>query len=77
MESSNTATRIFAPTEGRNSIIYSNLPPVQDTTKIFYIDNKAIDIESYNQEKDHSNYYTNIIQTQNISTIDSSIQQIQ
>ena len=77
MESSNTATRIFAPTEGRNSIIYSNLPPVQDTTKIFYIDNKAIDIESYNQEKDHSNYDTNIIQTQNISTIDTSKQQIQ
>lgn len=77
MEASGTSTRIYAPTEGRHSIIYSNLPPVQDTTKIYYIDNKAVDIEAYNQEKDHSNYYTNIIQTQNISTVDSSIQQIQ
>ncbi|ALB78142.1 penton base protein [unidentified adenovirus] len=73
---SSTPSRIYAPTEGRNSIIYSNLPPVQDTTKIFYIDNKAIDIEAYNQDKDHSNFYTNIIQTQNISGSDSSTQQI-
>lgn len=69
--------RVYAPTEGRNSIVYSNLPPVQDTTKIFFIDNKATDIESYNQEKDHSNYFTNIVQTQNIDAVDSSVQQIQ
>lgn len=69
-------SRIFAPTEGRNSIVYGSLPPVQDTTKIFYIDNKAVDIESYNQDKDHSYYFTNIIQTQNISGLDSSVQQI-
>lgn len=69
--------RIYAPTEGRNSIVYSNLPPAQDTTKIFLIDNKATDIEAYNQDKDHSNFFTNIIQTQNISNVDSSTQTIQ
>lgn len=76
MQSTNP-TRIYAPTEGRNSIVYSNLPPGQDTTKIYFIDNKATDIEAYNQDKDHSNFFTNIIQTQNINSIDSSIQQIQ
>ncbi|ADP30818.1 penton [Skua adenovirus 1] len=76
MLSSNPPSRIYAPTEGRNSIVYSNLPPGQDTTKIYIIDNKATDIESYNQDKDHSNFYTNIIQTQNITAVDSSIQQI-
>lgn len=69
--------RIYAPTEGRNSIVYSNLPPAQDTTKIYLIDNKATDIEAYNQDKDHSNYFTNIVQTQNIDSVDSSVQQIQ
>lgn len=73
----NNPPRISAPTEGRNSIVYSNLPPAQDTTKIYLIDNKATDIENYNQEKDHSNYFTNIVQTQNISGLDSSVQQIQ
>ncbi|QQM18088.1 III [Psittacine adenovirus 2] len=68
--------RIFAPTEGRNSIVYSNLPPAQDTTKFFFIDNKATDIENYNQDKDHSHYFTNIVQTQNINSIDSSTQQV-
>ncbi|ACH89470.1 penton base protein [Raptor adenovirus 1] len=77
MQSSSLPTRIYAPTEGRNSIVYSNLPPGQDTTKIYFIDNKANDIEAYNQDKDHSNYITNIIQTQNINAVDSSIQQIQ
>ncbi|UVZ42951.1 penton [Siadenovirus carbocapituli] len=69
--------RIYAPTEGRNSIVYSSLPPVQDTTKLYFIDNKAADIENYNQAKDHSHYYTNIIQTQDINSVDSSIQHIQ
>ncbi|QER78602.1 penton [Psittacine adenovirus 5] len=77
MQSSSVPTRIYAPTEGRHSIVYSNLPPVQDTTKIYVIDNKASDIEAYNHNKDHSDFYTNIIQTQNISSVDSSIQQIQ
>ncbi|QHB43556.1 MAG: penton protein [psittacine adenovirus 7] len=77
MQSSGVPSRIYAPTEGRHSIVYSNLPPVQDTTKIYVIDNKASDIEAYNHDKDHSDFYTNIIQTQNISSADSSIQQIQ
>lgn len=68
--------RIYAPTEGRHSIVYSNLPPVQDTTKIYFVDNKAADIENYNQDKDHSNFFTNIVQTQNINTVESSTQQI-
>ncbi|AAF86928.1 III [Frog adenovirus 1] len=71
-----TPARVFAPTEGRNSIVYGNLPPVQDTTKIFFIDNKAADIDAYNQQKDHSNYFTNIIQTQNLNAEDSSVRQI-
>lgn len=74
---SSVPPRIYAPTEGRNSIVYSNLPPAQDTTKIYFIDNKATDVENYNQDKDHSNYFTNIVQTQNISNVDSSVQQIQ
>lgn len=76
MQTSSPPPRIYAPTEGRNSIVYSNLPPGQDTTKIYFIDNKATDIENYNQDKDHSNYFTNIVQTQNISNVDSSTQQI-
>ncbi|ACW84426.1 pIII [Great tit adenovirus 1] len=76
MQNTSPPPRIYAPTEGRNSIVYSNLPPVQDTTKLYFIDNKAADIENYNQTKDHSSFYTNIIQTQNINSVDASTQHI-
>ncbi|QEJ80730.1 penton [Psittacine adenovirus 3] len=59
--------RIMAPTEGRTSITYPPFAPLQDTTRIFFIDNKTSDIQSLNYDNDHSNYYTNIIHNADLS----------
>nr|WMQ77647.1 pIII [Zoothera dauma adenovirus] len=68
--------RIRAPTDGRNSITYSPFTALQDTTKIFYIDNKATDVESLNYQLDHSNFLTNIIQNGDMNPADAATQDI-
>lgn len=76
MDSFRPPLRIPAPTEGRNSIVYPPLAPLQDTTNIFYIDNKTSDIESLNFLNDHSNYFTNVIQNADIAPADAATQSI-
>ncbi|UJZ92508.1 penton base protein [Barthadenovirus sternae] len=76
METYNAPPRIFAPTEGRNSITYNPFPPLQDTTNIYFIDNKTSDIESLNYQSDHSDYFTNIIQNADMSPADASTHDI-
>lgn len=54
--------RYGAATEGRNSIRYSQLPPVFDTTRLYLIDNKSSDISNLNYQNDHSNFLTTVVQ---------------
>ncbi|AAA84975.1 III [Ovine adenovirus 7] len=68
--------RILAPTEGRNSITYTPLAPLQDTTKVFFIDNKSSDIESLNFTNNHSNFFTNIIQNADLAADEAATQDI-
>ncbi|ASU50474.1 penton base [Odocoileus adenovirus 1] len=68
--------RVLAPTEGRNSITYSPIASLQDTTKIYFIDNKTSDIESLNYYNDHSNFYTNIIQNADLNVSEAATQDI-
>nr|ALE33730.1 penton [Adenovirus squirrel/96-29/KOR] len=68
--------RYRAATEGRNSIVYSQLPPLYDTTKIFMIDNKSADINSLNYQNDHSHYQTSIIQNADYSPMEAATQTI-
>lgn len=72
-----TPMRVQAPTEGRNSITYPPLAPLQDTTNIFMIDNKSADIESLNLQNDHSNFFTNVIHNADLPASDASHQSIQ
>nr|AGH58208.1 penton base protein [Gull adenovirus] len=58
--------RVLAPTGGRNSIKYRDILPNQNTTKIFYVDNKLGDIDTYNQEASHSNFSTSVIHNQDL-----------
>nr|WRQ19812.1 MAG: pIII protein [unidentified adenovirus] len=53
--------RYLSAAEGRNSIVYSPLPPVYDTTQIYLIDNKSADITDLNRYNDHSNFQTTVI----------------
>lgn len=76
MEVFNTTPRALAPTEGRNSITYQPLAPLQDTTNIFMIDNKTSDIENLNLQNDHSNFYTNVIHNADLPPSDASTQSI-
>lgn len=69
-------SRVLAPSEGRNSITYRPIAPLQDTTKLYFIDNKTSDIETLNLTKDHSDFYTNIIQNADVSPKDASTQDI-
>lgn len=69
--------RYLAPTEGRNSIRYSPLPPLFDTTRIFLIDNKSGDIKSLNYQNDHSNYQTTIVQNNDVTPLEASTQSVQ
>ncbi|QOJ53945.1 penton protein [Barthadenovirus mellis] len=69
-------TRVLAPTEGRSSITYAPLPPVQDVTRIFMIDNKTSDIRSLNMTKNHSDFFTNVIQNATIPAEEASTQDI-
>ncbi|AII22567.1 penton base [Lizard adenovirus 2] len=68
--------RVMAPTEGRNSISYNPIAPLQDTTHIYIIDNKTSDIENLNIHKDHSNFYTNIVQNVDVAPSDAATQTI-
>lgn len=68
--------RYMAPTEGRNSIRYSQLPTLFDTTKLFFIDNKSADIASLNYQNDHSNYLTTVVQNSDFTPLEASTQTI-
>lgn len=68
--------RYRSASEGRNSIIYSQLPPLHDTTKIYLIDNKSADISSLNYQNDHSNYLTSVVQNSDFSPLEASTQTI-
>lgn len=76
MEVYQAPARVLAPTEGRNSITYAPLAPVQDTTHIYLIDNKTSDIETLNYYKNHSDFFTNIIQNADLPPADASTQAI-
>ncbi|AAK13182.1 III [Bovine atadenovirus D] len=68
--------RVLAPTDGRNSITYTPIASLQDTTKVYYIDNKTSDIESLNYYNDHSNFFTNVIQNADLDSAEASTQDI-
>ncbi|BBF72830.1 penton base protein [Mastadenovirus eidoli] len=68
--------RYSAPSEGRNSITYSQLPPLYDTTKIYLIDNKSADISSLNYQNDHSNFLTSVVQNSDYSPMEAATQTI-
>lgn len=68
--------RYQAPSGGRNSITYSQLPPVYDTTKIYLIDNKSADISTLNYQNDHSNFLTSVIQNSDFTPMEASTQTI-
>ncbi|AWY10560.1 III [Polar bear adenovirus 1] len=68
--------RYSAPSEGRNSIIYSQLMPLYDTTRLYFADNKSSDISALNYQNDHSNYLTSIIQNADYSPSEASTQTI-
>lgn len=69
--------RVLAPTGGRNSIRYRNLMPCQNTTKLFYVDNKLSDIDTYNEEANHSNFRTTVIHNQNLDPSTAATETIQ
>lgn len=68
--------RYQAPSEGRNSIKYSQLPPLYDTTRVYLIDNKSSDIASLNYQNNHSNYLTSVVQNSDYSPLEASTQNI-
>ncbi|AAF65556.2 penton base protein [Possum adenovirus 1] len=76
METYNPPPRVLAPTEGRNSITYAPLAPLQDTTHIYYVDNKTSDIQTLNYQQDHSDFYTNIIHNADLNPSDAATQTI-
>nr|QID88843.1 penton base protein [Canine adenovirus 2] len=69
--------RYKGATEGRNSIRYSQLPPLFDTTKLYLIDNKSSDIQALNYQNDHSNFLTTVVQNANYTPMEASTQSIQ
>nr|WRQ19830.1 MAG: pIII protein [unidentified adenovirus] len=68
--------RYRTATEGRNSILYSQLPPLYDTTKIYLVDNKSADIQSLNYQNNHSNYLTSVVQNSDFTPMEASTQTI-
>lgn len=68
--------RYRAPTEGRNSIVYSQLPPIYDTTKLFLVDNKSADIQQLNFQSDHSDFQTSVVQNGDFTPLEASTQTI-
>ncbi|BBE29308.1 penton [Bat mastadenovirus] len=69
--------RYKGASEGRNSIRYSQLPPLFDTTKLYLIDNKSADIQALNYQNDHSNFLTTVVQNANYTPMEASTQSIQ
>lgn len=69
--------RYKGATEGRNSIRYSQLPPLYDTTKLYLIDNKSADIQALNYQNDHSDYLTTVVQNANFTPMEAGTQSIQ
>lgn len=68
--------RYGAATEGRNSIRYSQLPPVFDTTHLYLIDNKSSDIASLNYQNNHSNFLTTVVQNSDYTATEACNQNI-
>lgn len=68
--------RYLGPTEGRSSIRYTQLPPLYDTTKLFFIDNKSADIASLNYLNNHSNFLTSVVQNSDFTPQEASTQTI-
>lgn len=68
--------RYLGPTEGRSSIRYSQLPPLYDTTKLYFIDNKSADIASLNYQNNHSNFLTSVVQNSDYTPQEASTQTI-
>lgn len=69
--------RVMAPTGGRNSIKYRDYTPCRNTTKLFYVDNKASDIGTYNKDSNHSNYRTTVIHNQDLDPETAATESIQ
>lgn len=68
--------RYMSASEGRNSILYRTLPPLHDTTKLYFIDNKAADIENLNYQNNHSQFLTTVIQNDDFTATEASNQTI-
>lgn len=68
--------RYRAASEGRNSIVYNQLPALHDTTKLYFIDNKSADIASLNYQNNHSNYLTSVVQNSDFSPSEAATQSI-
>ncbi|AIT70977.1 penton base [Simian adenovirus DM-2014] len=68
--------RYLGPTEGRNSIRYSELAPLYDTTRLYLVDNKSSDIASLNYQNDHSNFLTTVVQNNDFTPAEASTQTI-
>ncbi|QJP03675.1 capsid protein III, penton base [Aviadenovirus cerasi] len=69
--------RVMAPTGGRNSIRYRDYAPCQNTTKLFYVDNKLSDIDTYNEDANHSNFRTTVIHNQDLDPATAATETIQ
>ncbi|AGX93337.1 penton base [turkey adenovirus 5] len=69
--------RVMAPTGGRNSIRYRNYAPCQNTTKLFYVDNKLSDLDTYNEDANHSNFRTTVIHNQDLDPSTAATETIQ
>ncbi len=68
--------RYLRPTGGRNSIRYSELAPLYDTTRVYLVDNKSADVASLNYQNDHSNFLTTVIQNNDYTPSEASTQTI-
>lgn len=69
--------RVMAPVGGRSSIRYRDLAPSQNTTKLFYVDNKLSDIDTFNDEANHSNFRTTVIHNQDLDPESAATESIQ
>lgn len=68
--------RYKTPSEGRNSIVYSQLPPLYDTTRLYLVDNKSSDIVSLNYQSDHSDFVTSVVQNGDFTPQEAATQTI-
>lgn len=68
--------RYRSASQGRNSIRYDPFSPLQDTTKIYLVDNKAADITSLNYQNDHSQFMTTVVQNSDYTPMEAATQTI-